>query len=348
MTLHYGDCREMMKKLTTGSVDLIVTSPPYPNMGMPYGDTFTEASYLEFSREWLTEAVRVLAENGSLWINVGWIAGQKGLRAPLTYLLWPIVAALDLHFQQEIVWVKPNRPSPSNIRFTTRSERWMWLTKAPRGHTFNLDAVRTPLSENQGKDVRNNPLGSNPTDIWDFAPVWGNSKDRPDHPCPFPLPMIERIILVATNPGQTVLDPFMGSGTTGVAALKHGREFVGIEKEPAYLATAANRLLAMDRQPVAEVVSFQPRKTKTLTPQERIIELLSDGQPRSVADIFKAMGGAFERKDGRTVAKSGTMSLGTAKNTLAALHEAGLVAASGEGRRHNPIQYVAKALALAA
>lgn len=351
-----GDCREVLRKLGSASVALLVTSPPYPNMRMPYGDRFTEAGYVEFCREWLREAVRVLADNGSLWVNVGWMAAPDCSRIPLPYLLWPICRELGLHLQQEIVWAKPNRPSPSNVRFTTRSERWLWFTKSARGHTFNLDAVRTPPELNTSNDKRNHPLGANPTDIWEFSPVKGNAKDRPDHPCPFPLPMIERIVKACSNPSDVVLDPFMGSGTTGIAALLHGRRFIGIEQEPKYLQVASERLRrtehdlwAAEREALsAKIIDLeqalaaaQERKQPKhkCSSRDRILELLADRRPRSVAEVFKTFGGEYVAAGQSTRASGGEMSVGTVKNVLNRLLDEGLVKCSGSGKRYDPIRY---------
>lgn len=357
-----GDCTDALPKIGIGTADLIVTSPPYPNMRMDYGDSFTEAEYGAFTRAWLKEAVRVLTDNGSIWVNVGWMGAREGCRVPLPYLLWPVCRELGLHLQQEIVWQKPNRPSPSNLRFTTRTERWMWLTKAPRGHTFNLDAVRLPLGANQGTDKRNNPKGANPTDVWEFTPVNGNANDRPDHPCPFPLPMIERVVLACSNPGDLVLDPFMGSGTTGVAALLHRRRFVGIEQVPQYLHVASQRLHKVERDlweaerrtlnskiidlesAIAEATAAKQIKASQSN-RDRILKLLADGHPRSVADAFKEFGGAYVATKCGTKATGGQMSVGTVKNVLRTLSRERLVTSSGSGKRHDPVRYQLRSIA---
>lgn len=242
LQLLIGDCRERMAQLDEASINLVVTSPPYPNMRMPYGDRFTEGSYIEFSRDWIAHAARVLAPTGSLWINVGWMADGHGGRIPLPYLLFPVCRELGLILQQEIVWAKPNRPAPTPKRFTTRTERWMWFTKCSKGHTFNIDAVRTPHAENRSCDPRNNPLGANPTDVWEFAPVNGRSSSRPKHPCPYPIEMVERVVLACSDAGGVVLDPFHGSGSTGMAAIAHGRRYIGIEASPTYVEDSYQRL----------------------------------------------------------------------------------------------------------
>lgn len=255
-----GECVASMEAMVAGSVDLVVTSPPYPNIGMPYGDTFASVEdYIEFSRQWITAAARVLKPGGAMWINVGMHKAGPNSRVPITYYLFPLIAGTGLTFVQEIVWDR--RAQQNTIqRFSTRSERWLYLVKpgvlkGGRGRpktitpTFNLDNVRRPSTS---ADKRNNPAGANPADVWAFTQVHGTAKERTDHPCPFPQAMIERIVLACSNPGDVVLDPFGGSGTTGAAAIEHGRSAVLIEREPTYWPIIEKRLGLVDRHVVGK------------------------------------------------------------------------------------------------
>lgn len=220
-----------------------------------YGDDFQSIEdYVEFSRQWITAAARVLKPGGAMWLNVGMLKAGPNSRVPLTYYLFPLVAEAGLNFVQEIVW---DRRAQQNTvhRFATRSERWLYLVKpgvlkGGRGRpkiiqpTFNLDDVRRPSTS---ADKRNNPAGANPADIWEFVQVHGTSKERTAHPCPFPQAMIERIVLACSNVGDVVMDPFGGSGTTGAAAMAHGRSAVMIEREPTYWPIIEKRLGLVDR-----------------------------------------------------------------------------------------------------
>jgi len=160
---------------------------------------------------------------------------------------------------QEIVWDRRAQQNTTQ-RFSTRSERWLYLVKpgvlkGGRGRpksiapTFNLDDVRRPSTS---ADKRNNPAGANPADIWAFTQVHGTAKERTDHPCPFPQAMIERIVLACSNAGEVVLDPFGGSGTTGAAAIEHGRSAVMIEREPTYWQIIEKRLGLVGRHVVGK------------------------------------------------------------------------------------------------
>lgn len=255
-----GECVASMEAMAAGSVDLVVTSPPYLNIGMPYGDTFASVEdYIEFSRQWITAATRVLKPGGSMWINVGMHKAGPNSRVPITYYLFPLIAGTGLTLVQEIVWDRRAQQNTTQ-RFSTRSERWLYLVKpgvlkGGRGRpktitpTFNLDDVRRPSTS---ADKRNNPAGANPADIWAFTQVHGTAKERTEHPCPFPQAMIERIVLACSNPGDVVLDPFAGSGTTGAAAMAHGRSSVMIELEPTYWPIIEKRLGLLDRHIVGQ------------------------------------------------------------------------------------------------
>ena len=249
-----GECITTMEGMAAGSVDLIVTSPPYLNIGMPYGDVFASIEdYIEFSRQWITTAARVLKPGGAMWINVGMHKAGPNSRVPLTYYLFPLIAGTGLTLVQEIIWDRRAQQNTTQ-RFATRTERWLYMVKpgvlkGGRGRpkkiepTFNLDEVRRPSTS---ADKRNNPAGANPADVWAFTQVHGTSKERTEHPCPFPQAMIERIVLACSNPGDVVLDPFGGSGTTGAAAMAHGRHSVMIEREPTYWPIIEKRLGLQD------------------------------------------------------------------------------------------------------
>lgn len=241
------DCVEAMLDMAEGTVDLLVTSPPYPNHEMAYGDTMTLAEFEAFSRRWFEHAARVLRPGGAMWVNVGnYRADQWQRRIPLTYFLFPIGEAVGLDFVQEIVWNPPSRQASAKKRFSIKSERWMYWVKPGAKPTFNLDAVLEPPLKG---DKRNNPRYSLPVDVWTYNKVNGNSKQRTAHPCPFPVEMIERIVLACSNAGEVVLDPFGGSGTTAVAAVKNDRQAVLIEQRADYCEIARSRLAVAPAAP---------------------------------------------------------------------------------------------------
>jgi len=236
-----GDCIDVMKALKEQSVksELIITSPPY-NANKEYEKNISLEEYKKFAKDWINMAKDLLTDNGSLWVNLGYIKLDKNETLPLTYLYYNLI---DIPLIQEIVWHYEGGMSYKK-RFTHRTERWMWFCKNPNNVTFNLDAIRD-IKLNKTKDKRNNPLGKNPTDYWYFNRVVGGngkSKEKKEHPCQFPELMIERIVKACSNKGDTILDCFMGSGTTGVACRDLNRKFIGIELDKKYYDISIERM----------------------------------------------------------------------------------------------------------
>lgn len=226
-----------MESVESGSVDLVITSPPY-NAGKEYEGSLSVDQYREFAKTWVSHIPRVLKNNGSFWLNVGYTKTGNNTTLPLTYLYFPLI---EMPFVQEIVWHYEGG-MPYKKRFTHRTERWMWFSSNPDSMTFNLDAVRD-MSLNRTDDKRNNPLGKNPTDYWFFDRVvsgTGRVKEKTNHPCQFPEKMIERIVKACSNPNELVLDPFMGSGTTARVAKRLGRQYLGFEKDDKYRVNFEN------------------------------------------------------------------------------------------------------------
>lgn len=296
-----GECIASMDAMVAGSVDLVVTSPPYLNIGMPYGDAFASVEdYIEFSRQWITAAARVLKPGGTMWINVGMHKAGPNSRVPLTYYLFPLIAGTGLTFVQEIVWDRRAHQRTTQ-RFSTRSERWLYLVKpgtlkGARGRpknidpVFNLEDVRVPC---QSADKRNNLSGANPSDIWAFTQVHGTSKERTAHPCPFPQAMIERIVLACSNPGDVVLDPFGGSGTTGAAAVAHGRSTVIIEREPTYWPIIEKRLALKEAEKPATVIHGDVL-TEMRKMAEGSVDIIVTSPPYNLGE---SSGGGFKGSD---------------------------------------------------
>lgn len=240
--VYHGDCREIMAGLEPRSVDLIFTSPPY-NADKSYEEPLDLSEYLGFTRQWTGVLRRLLSPRASVWLNLGYTL-DDGQAVPLSYLYFPIMRAHGFRLVQEIVWHYEGGMAYKR-RFAHRTERLQWWT-LDKGYNFYLDAVREP-GENRTDDPRNNPRGKNPTDYWYFERVTGGdgaSTEKTSHPCQTPEALIERVIKACTRPGQVVLDPFGGSGTTGVVASRLGRGYVLIEKDEGYVQEIPKRLAA--------------------------------------------------------------------------------------------------------
>ena len=244
-----GDCLDRFSEIETGSVALVLTSPPY-NIGKPYEQRLPLDEYVAWCRMWLAEIRRVLCPTGAAWINLGFLeVPALGRAVPLPYLLWP---HFGLYLIQEVVWRYENGVA-CRRRLSPRNEKLVWLVKDPTAYSFDLDAIRDqdirfPNSRRNGR-LRYNPLGKNPGDVWHIPKVTSGraSPERAAHPTQMPVALAERIVLACSRPGEIVLDPFSGSGTTLVAASRHGRKGIGIEKDVSYAEMASERLAALAR-----------------------------------------------------------------------------------------------------
>lgn len=228
--------------LDKGSAHLIIADPPY-NIGMvydAYSDDKTFDQYMEWTNVWLTAAMRALHQHGSLWIFMSdELVSDVDVLCRRTF---------KLNRRSWVVWYYTfGVSSPSN--FARSHTHLLYYTKTKTKFTFNADSVRVPSARQLVyNDKRQNPSGKMPDNVWVllrdqleplFVPdrdtwlqsrVCGTFHERKDHsPNQLPLPLVERIILSCSNPGQLVVDPFVGTGTTGVAAIRHGRRFFGMD-----------------------------------------------------------------------------------------------------------------------
>jgi len=244
--LYQGDCLELLNKVPNGFAKLIVTSPPY-NLGKEYETRLHLEEYLSQQKKVIEECVRVLDDKGSICWQVGNYV-NNGEIVPLDIVLFPIFASLGLHLRNRIVWEFGHGLHASK-RFSGRYEVILWFTKSNK-YTFNLDSIRVPQKYPQKKyfkgpkkgELSGNPLGKNPSDIWDVPNVKANHIEKTIHPCQFPVELIERLVLSMTEENDWVLDPFMGVGSTAISALIHNRKAIGAEIMPEYIEIADERV----------------------------------------------------------------------------------------------------------
>lgn len=242
---------ENMREIPDESVDLVVCSPPYNidinygnntskgkitnSKGIKYDDNMTESNYKEMLNNVFSECRRVLSKKGQAWINIKNRYSDGEIYPPF----WILQMFPDMYLKNLIIW-NFDWGGSTNIRFAPRYEFVFWFTKNKEEYTFNLDSVKIPAL-NYRPDRYKSQL-KNPTDVWRISMVSGNFDERTSHPAQYPEELIERIILVGTNKGDTVLDPFMGSGTTAVVAKKLGRNYVGYELVQEYIEISEERL----------------------------------------------------------------------------------------------------------
>ncbi|HME53885.1 MAG TPA: site-specific DNA-methyltransferase [Candidatus Lokiarchaeia archaeon] len=256
--VHLGDTLDFLRTIPDNSIRLVITSPPY-NIGKEYETQKELEAYLAFQKEVIGELVRVLANDGSIcWETGNYVDG--GEIVPLDIVFYPVFKSFGLQLRNRIIW-HFNHGLHCSKRFSGRYESILWFTKSDE-YLFRLDDVRVPAKypgkrayrgPNKGKPS-GNPLGKNPSDTWEFVAsewdneIWeipnvkSNHPEKTVHPCQFPIELCERCVLAHTNPGDWVLDPFMGAGSSLLAAIMHERKAIGVDKEPAYVDLARTRI----------------------------------------------------------------------------------------------------------
>lgn len=244
--IYQMDRLEFLAAIPDGRANLILTSPPY-NIGKAYERAVTTQTYLRDQAETIAACVRCLAWDGSICWQVGNHVND-GAIVPLDILLYPLFAAHGLILRNRIVWTFRHGLHASR-RFSGRHETILWFTRAADYH-FDLDPVRVPQKYPNKRhfkgpnigELSGNPLGANPGDVWDIPNVKHNHREKTDHPCQFPVELAERLILALTRPGDMVIDPYVGSGTTIAAAYRNDRIGIGSDTDAGYCAIARDRV----------------------------------------------------------------------------------------------------------
>lgn len=259
IVLACNDVLDFLKTMPSSIATLIVTSPPY-NIGKPYEERVEFKVYLEWQRNVIKECVRILKPNGSICWEIGnYVEG--GEIFPLDVFFYNMMKGLGLKLRNRIIW-RFGHGLHARKRFSGRYETILWFTKS-NNYVFNLDAVRIPQKypgkraykgPNKGKPTCH-PLGKNPSDVWDIVKqdweneIWEipnvkyNHPEKTIHPSQFPIELVERLVLALTNEGDIILDPFVGVGSTIIAAILHGRRGMGVDKEKVYTDIAYQRII---------------------------------------------------------------------------------------------------------
>jgi modification methylase len=281
--IYTGDCIDVMNALPEKSVDVVFADPPYnlqlqgdlyrPNLtkvdavndAWDQFDSF--AAYDTFTRDWLSACRRVLKDSGTLWV----IGSYHNI-----YRVGAILMNLDYWILNEVVWLKLNpMPQFKGRRFTNAHETLIWAQKCKGSrYTFHYHAMKTA---NDDKQMRS---------VWELPICCGNERIVIDgekaHTTQKPEALLTRVLLSSTNPGDVVLDPFFGTGTTGAVAKKLHRHWIGIERDSHYVETAQQRIDSV--QPVSDDPVFYTPSNKPKPkriPFIRLLEtgLLQPGQP---------------------------------------------------------------------
>jgi site-specific DNA-methyltransferase (adenine-specific) len=249
------DFFEGLARVRDASIDLVVADPPY-GLGKDYGndsDRLNGEAYLEFSRRWIDAILPKLKETGSLYVFLTWQHSPE----VFTYL------KIRMLMVNEIIWDRKVPSMGGSTRKFSSVHDTIGLFAKSRDYYFDVDSVRIPYDP-ETKKARTRSIfvgkkwlevGYNPKDLWSVTRLHRQDPERADHPTQKPLEIVERMVLASAPPGGHVLDPFMGSGTTAVAAVKHGRSFTGFEINPEYFATARQRVKALSEEPARAKVA---------------------------------------------------------------------------------------------
>jgi len=244
--LFKDDCVEFLKKIPEDSIDMIFADPPYnlSNGGFTvhagkrvsvnkgkWDESRGISADFAFHTRWLEECYRVLKPNGSLWVSGTYHS---------IYQCGYAIQLLGYKILNDISWFKPNAsPNLSGRYFTASHETLLWARKDPKGkHTFNYKDMKhgdwheKDFIKKQDKQMRS---------VWAIGTPKNGEKTFGKHPTQKPISLLERIVLAASNPGDVIVDPFTGSSTTGLVAVKHGRKFLGVDTEKEYLELSKKR-----------------------------------------------------------------------------------------------------------
>jgi len=275
VVLYCGDCMDLLSTMPSGSVRLVVTSPPY-NIGKSYEKRTNIETYLSWQKKVIDECGRVLSDDGSICWQVGNYI-DNGEIVPLDILVYPFFQQIGMHMRNRIIWHFEHGLHASK-RFSGRYETISWFTKTDN-YVFNLDPVRVPQKYPQKRyfkgphqgELSGNPLGKNPSDVWDIPNVKANHVEKTVHPAQFPVELVERLVLSMSDPGDFVFDPFMGVGSTLIAAIMHERRAIGAEIYPEYCSIARERVDLAERgelrvRPMERVV-YDPEQGKSIPPK---------------------------------------------------------------------------------
>jgi len=256
-----GDAFKNLDKFSDVKFDLIITSPPY-NIGKEYETTKSIEEYLENQENVIAKTLSMLSDTGSVCWQVGNYVNKKTKEIyPLDIFYYGIFKKYDLVLRNRIIW-HFGHGLHASTRFSGRYETILWFTKNTDEYIFNLDDVRVRSKypgkrhykgPNKGK-LSGNPKGKNPSDvwsivlqdwekeIWDIPNVNSNHREKTEHPCQYPIELVERCILALSNEGGWILDPYAGVGSTLLAAYKNNRNAVGIELFDKYIKIGKQRL----------------------------------------------------------------------------------------------------------
>ena len=260
-----GDCLNILKKIPSNSIDMTFADPPF-NLKKKYShyeDSKQTKEYLNWCEKWMSEMVRVTKTTGTIFVHniPKWLSCYTAHLNNIAF------------FRHWIAWDSGGAPLGKTL--LPNHYGILYYTKSANYKDFKFYDIRQPhpkcrvchsfLKDYGGKRAQAHSFGPLLSDVWTDIHRLRHKKRRDEHPCQLPIPLLERLILMTTDPGDIVLDPFMGTGTTAVSAKKLGRKYVGIELDPAYVKIAEQNIkLVKESKAGQHFASFYLKKIRTM------------------------------------------------------------------------------------
>jgi modification methylase len=313
-----GDCIASLERLPDESVDLVFADPPYnlqlegalvrPDHSLVDAvdddwDKFASfAEYDAFTRAWLAQCRRVMKKNASLWV----IGSYHNI-----FRVGSVLQDLGFWILNDVVWRKANpMPNFRGKRFTNAHETLIWASRGAdaKGYTFHYDALKAGNEDLQMRSDWFLPLCTGDERLKD-------SEGRKVHPTQKPESLLARVLLSSSNPGDVILDPFFGTGTTGAVAKRLRRRFIGLERDPGYAAAALARIAAVEPLP-ADALSLAPEKRAE--PRVPFLSLIEGGYVAPGETLVDE-----KRRHAAIIRPDGSLTLGPA---IGSIHKIGALA----------------------
>lgn len=245
--VYNGDWRELLEQVPDESVDLTVTSPPY-SLGKRYEKSRTLDDFRKEHEEIIPKIVDLTKPGGNICWQVGYHA-KNAVLTPLDFIVHEIFLSITgIILRNRIIWTFNSGPHSSR-RLSGRHEVVLWYSKG-ENYYFQLDPIRLPQrypGKRYHKGTKRgqfscNPRGKNPGDVWDIPNVKASSVEKTQHPCQFPIGLVQGLVRGLSPSDGLILDPFLGSGSTGAASVIEGRKFIGAELDDEYHRLAVERI----------------------------------------------------------------------------------------------------------
>lgn len=264
--VHLGDCLTYMRSLPSGIVDLVITDPPF-NIGKKYDsykDNLKFEEYLNWCYQWLDEAIRILKPDGSLYL----------FNYPENNAYLKVYLDKKLKFRRWLTWHYNTNTGHSKINYTRTQHSILFYAKSEK-YTFNKTAVVQPYKNPTDKRIKkllsSGKKGTGPYDVFMFNIVKNVSRQKTEHVAQLPVELVEIFVKASSSPEQLVFDPFMGSGTTAVAAKKNNRHYLGCEVSEKYYNIINRRLQDLDDSTTEVVMQTNGKKKWSKRPKQRTI-----------------------------------------------------------------------------